>query len=253
MKTKSIKQITALLLAFVLLALPAGISAETESDTYKRADALLDVLIGEPFSAEETAVTRADFLMAAARLFQIENAGNAATSFSDVSGTLTATVNAALAMGWISDGEQFRPNEPITYQEAVKIAVCAAGYKFIAESRGGYPAGYLSVAVELKLTRDSVSGQTLSAKDAKLLLFQLIQTNVFEATTVGSEDYYYDKAEDTYLNRLYHIDSTQGIVNATPYNSLDFTVSTCKEGYICIDGVEYEYDNATADLLGRSC
>lgn len=46
----------------------------------------------------------------------------------------------------VSPEDLFAPDDYITYQDALKILVCALGYKDMAEARGGYPAGYLTVA-----------------------------------------------------------------------------------------------------------
>ena len=47
-------------------------------------------------------------------------------------------------MGWISEAASFRPADGITYSEAAKIICSALGYDVVANSRGGYPAGYLN-------------------------------------------------------------------------------------------------------------
>ena len=247
-----IKKMMALLLTVAFLALPHVIYAEAEGDTFQRANALLSALLGETFQKEGATVTRGEFITAVTRLFKIENAGGSQASFTDVSGELALPVNTALAVGWLSDGEQFFPNEPIKYNEAVKIAVCAAGYRFVAENKGGYPFGYLTVAAELGLTGNETQGLTLSDREAMLLLFRLLNTRVFEMRSLGTEEYY-ERADETYLNRLYNIYPIRGIVSATPYNSLDYDVPACAEGTICIDGTTFAYDYADAGMLGWNC
>ena len=40
----------------------------------------------------------------------------------------------------------FSPEEETTAEQAIKILVCALGYEPMAEEKGGYPTGYLTVA-----------------------------------------------------------------------------------------------------------
>ena len=54
-------------------------------------------------------------------------------------------------LGIISSADKFNPKEAITYEQAVKMLVCAAGYDNIAEMEGGYPLGYFNTASRLGL------------------------------------------------------------------------------------------------------
>ena len=45
----------------------------------------------------------------------------------------------------------FLPDEHITYQQAMKMIVCALGYGVDAERKGGYPHGYVMTAMNLGL------------------------------------------------------------------------------------------------------
>ncbi len=48
----------------------------------------------------------------------------------------------------------FAPDDYITYQDALKILVCALGYEEVAKQRGDYPVGYVSVATEIGIISD---------------------------------------------------------------------------------------------------
>ena len=61
------------------------------------------------------------------------------------------------------DGDgNFRPDDNITYAEAVKSIVFVLGYESEAEARGGYPNGYMMQAARLGIT----DGVTCSTGDA---------------------------------------------------------------------------------------
>ena len=55
-------------------------------------------------------------------------------------------VASAKAMGILSPGRDFRPDDTVTFEELSKIAVSAAGYAPEAEKNGGYPIGYTGTA-----------------------------------------------------------------------------------------------------------
>ena len=48
----------------------------------------------------------------------------------------------------------FGPTDPVTYEQMAKMLVCAWGYGDMAEERGGYPDGYLDMALELGILDD---------------------------------------------------------------------------------------------------
>ena len=52
------------------------------------------------------------------------------------------------------DNGNFNPEKNITNEEIVKMIVCLLGYSEMAETKGGYPAGYTSTASRLGITDD---------------------------------------------------------------------------------------------------
>lgn len=76
-----------------------------------------------------------------------------ATPFSDVpkdhfaSGYISFAAECGIING-MGDGT-FSPETAVTNQQAVKMLVCALGYRELAESRGGYPHGYVMAAMNL--------------------------------------------------------------------------------------------------------
>ena len=52
------------------------------------------------------------------------------------------------------DGK-FGPKNPVTYEQVVKMLVCALGYQTVADEKGGWPSGYLAVGRELGITDDT--------------------------------------------------------------------------------------------------
>jgi hypothetical protein len=119
--------------------------------------ASLGILEGYPdgtFKPDNT-ITRAEYAAAVIRAKGLEYAALAsvgATSFSDVPATHWAAgyINVAAKAGFINgmgDGT-YAPEAPITYEQAVTLVTRALGYEPAAQSKGGYPYGYLIVAAE---------------------------------------------------------------------------------------------------------
>ncbi len=63
-------------------------------------------------------------------------------------------IYAAKAEGIVEGDEKgyFNPENNITNEEIVKMIICLLGYEPMAETRGGYPAGYTSQASRLGIT-----------------------------------------------------------------------------------------------------
>lgn len=87
----------------------------------------------------------------------------------------------------------FRPDENVTYEQAVKMIVCAAGYEEIALTRGGWPNGYMAQAADLSITKDAVTDNQ-SGKVSRGVVAQLMY-NVLDVKVLqlglgvgGSED-----------------------------------------------------------------
>ena len=85
------------------------------------------------------------------------------TKFPDVSVDHWANgyINLATSQGLIigDDTGNFRPNDSITYAETAAIFVRALGYEVMAEDKGGYPNGHVSVGGSIGLTK-GVQGST---------------------------------------------------------------------------------------------
>ena len=95
------------------------------------------------------------------------------------------------ALGYIEgypDGT-FRPDETITYTEAVKMIMDILNYSFVAEENGGYPNGYMSAAgwialsegVELvysaEVTREDLAVLIDNALDAPIMVISSYNTD----------------------------------------------------------------------------
>lgn len=94
-------------------------------------------------------------------------AGQKAPQYSDVNGHWgEGYVAAASGKGIINGFEDgtFKPDEQVTYAQAVKMLVCAAGYETYAVKNGGWPSGYLAWGNQLKI----INGVSVESNDTAL-------------------------------------------------------------------------------------
>lgn len=103
-------------------------------------------------------------------------------------------INLAVSLGLVEgDGDgNFRPNDEISYREAVAIMVRAAGYETKAQRLGGYPSGHLSVANDNKMTKSVEGGvnDPISRGDVAILTNNTLETKKMEQTGFGSVPVY---------------------------------------------------------------
>ena len=67
----------------------------------------------------------------------------------------------------------FRPNDNVTYEQALKMVVCTLGYGDMAENQGGYPIGYHGQAAALRLT-DEISGVAYTDAAPRGVIAQMV-------------------------------------------------------------------------------
>lgn len=157
-----IKRITAFICMIACVFQLSFVYADNTSNSTENASAehtesieVMNALgLTQKFSASDASyVTRAEFVAAVLDLMNIPT-GDATLRFEDTQDSIYKNeISAAADLGYVSgDAKKFNPDNIITYSEALSILVKAMGYSPVAENRGGYPGGYISVASKIKLT-----------------------------------------------------------------------------------------------------
>lgn len=139
----------------------------------------------------EATVTRAEMAKIVCETLGYDNMGTNKTLFDDVDPKHWAGgyISIAYGLGIINGygNGKFGPEDTVTYEQAVKMVVCALGYGPMASSQGGWPAGYTSVAASIDLTK----GVSSSARgDIAVLIYNALTTPVMEQTSYGSDARY---------------------------------------------------------------
>ena len=172
---RKIKRIVSLML-MVLMAfsvMPANafnVSEDVKGTAYEESAQVLgalEIMVGDAGSGNfrpNDSITRAEFARVAVSLMGLNDVAHASAGFSkypDVSkdhwanGYINTASSQKLVIG--RDDGNFDPESKITYQEAVTILVRALGREPAANAKGGYPSGFLAVAVESGLTKNANS------------------------------------------------------------------------------------------------
>ncbi len=136
-------------------------------------------------------ITRAEATALLVRLDNLEF--NGSNAFKDMHGHWAEKeVSMAYAAGLVegTGEETFSPDEKVTVQEFVKMVVTLLGYKDIAESRGGYPVGYLSHANQLGVFNGLkfITTDKINRGDAAAILVNCLDIPIMQQSSVSFDD-----------------------------------------------------------------
>lgn len=138
----------------------------------------------------DSTITRAEAATMICRLMGVEEEALAVktSSFNDVPsehwavGYVTKCVELGIINGY--GNGNFGPGDPVTYEQMVKLLVCAWGYGEMAEESGGYPTGYLQVAEDYGFAVNTSSMNSAPANRAlvAVLFFNALSVPQYSET-----------------------------------------------------------------------
>jgi len=167
-------------------------------------------------------VTRAEMVAMIVRMMGIEDWAEERDCFADVPYEHWAYyyVTTAYSLGIIHgvSETEFMPDAPVTGEQAIKMVINLLGYTVKAEAAGGYPAGYVSCAVQLGILNgvDEIGGGELCRGDMSMLLYNALDTEMLKPTSYGDDSYTFEEdALRTPLSYYLHIKLMEGVVTAT--------------------------------------
>lgn len=207
----------------------------------------------------DASITRAEVTKVAVALKGLSNAATSQTKtkFSDVKEGHWATgyINVGVAENLIlGDGNgNFRPDDSITYNEAVTILVRALGYEPQAQSKGGYPNGYLSAGTSTGLTKGIPStivrsSAPITRGKVAFLARNALDINTMEQTSFGNEAKF-EITDETLAQAAHNADKIEGMVSAVGSSAIKGDGAS--KGEIVIDGKNYKTGNADVrNILG---
>ncbi len=155
------RRVIAFLLSMVLiLSVSTAVFAESKEEIAAKELEKYEILDTKDYLGKISTdgyVTRAEMAKMLVLMLGL-SPSDAVVNFSDVPSEHWAHrfISRAAAFGIVNgmgDGT-FSPDENITYQQAIKMIVCALGYGVVAQRNGGYPHGYTITGVNLGITPD---------------------------------------------------------------------------------------------------
>ena len=243
---------------------PLTISAEGEADIAYEALVLnaLDILSIETYDPAAQ-MTRGEFAQYVVRMLDLQDmlgSMSAGRVFSDLPdghtyGPAIALMYEMKLMIGDEDSRVF-PDQSITYAQAIKILVSAAGYDVVAQANGGYPEGYLIVGANTRISRNTVghSDEAIDMETAVRLIYNTMEVDIMSSVGYLEQKYTVTNGTTLLSNKLQRNDMViqRGIVTANSYTDLE-GVDELREDEIHIDGRRYKNGGKNYDaLLGYS-
>ena len=226
---KNLSKVLAVVLALMMVLGTVSFAAFTDVDANSSdAEAInvlasLDLLQGYEdgtFGPEKT-ITRAEFAAVVCRMAALESAAagaTGATQFTDVAADHWATgyINLATQQGIIAgmgDGT-FAPEDPVTFEQAVKMIVAALGYTPMANANGGYPSGYLVVAAQNGVTSgvSGKAGEAANRGSVAKMVYNALEVPIMIQTGFGNNENW-EAGDDMMLDKL-NVTKVEAVVDA---------------------------------------
>lgn len=197
----------------------AAFSDVADSHPYKEAIttlSTLDVINGyeDGTFAPDKDISRAEFTKMIVYMLGLGELTTPITTFEDVSSSHWANANIKTAydlqiINGFDDGT-FRPDQPVTYEQALKMVVCTLGYQPYAEQLGGYPVGYREQASALKLT-NKISNLGFSDNAPRGVIAQ-IMFNALEVEKHENVNGTWKASGKTLLNDYLNVQGLKGVL-----------------------------------------
>lgn len=207
-------------------------------------------------------ITRAEFTAMLTRALKLAEIGETAeTPFVDVATDHWASANIRVAYdlkiirGY--DETHFGPEDNVTYEQAIKMMVCALGFENQAVSRGGYPSGYLMVANDKGLLKklNGTGSAPATRADVAQMIYNAFDVDIAMEVGVGEDgtpQYVVEKGK-TLLTEKLELCHVSGQVTGIDMTRLDNPVGVQRDSSIEVAGiiVKVAEDTDQSALLGR--
>ncbi len=206
--------------------------------------------LGVDMSSLSDTVTRGEAAVVFAQLLKAQPGGE---FFSDIKDkTVETAANALCGIGILSEnGGRFNPGKEITYDQAIKMAICTLGGSVKAEHSGGFPTGYIVCAKELGITKD-VNASEFKKEDFINLLYNMLDSKLYEASSFSETTTSYQKKDTTFLYEYFGIKKCEGVLNETNLFTMFMNSSVSDEKRYLINGeLFYSADKDYSELFAN--
>ncbi len=238
MKSKllSLTLIIALLSSFLII--PGAGAAFVQSGEAQKI--LSDLGVIEASEDVNAPITRGEFASEISRVMNVESLPEGyVLPFTDVAPGSKHYAGVYNLYAWraISSADLFRPEDVITTNEALKIAVSLLGYDFLALANGGYPGGYTSAASQLGIVPKGLTNPVTKANAYDIML-SMLHTKMPSVTINGDgNNDYTAKTGDLMLKEMWNLEYTTGMVTDGQGFGINYT-NGVGDGFVSIDGLK---------------
>lgn len=216
--------------------------------------------IASDMTFDNSVITRGEFITMAMRMINAAKVEGNRQVFLDVLSERSDAgyINAAYDLRIISGSDGlYEPDAPITYADAISVAVRILGREDEAKANGGYPSGYLKTANRYKLL-SGVNISDYSEAGSQTELYTLLQNTAesngfaaLEGFKNNEQIYRTDKTENI-LSYYLDIYSHEGIVEAVGISNI-YSDSSNNAGKAVIGGKSFDADyDEYIEYLGMS-
>ena len=249
---------TAMLVSGIGINSFAALSSDVIGTDYEEAAKVLsafEVMVGDGGTGlfrPNDPITRSEVTKIAVALKGLNNAASSSTQtkYPDVrdnhwaKGYINVGTSEKLVVG--DDLGNFRPDDHISYAEAVTILVRAIGYEPQAQSKGGYPTGYLVAGNSTGLTSGvnvaaARSKNTITRGEVAKLAYNSLNINLMEQTGFGNNEKF-EITDETLLTSKHDAQLITGKVTAVGSSAL--SGSGVAKDEIMIDDKIYNIGNS---------
>jgi hypothetical protein len=262
--TNNFKKITSLLLSIAMMvalsmsAFAYDVSSDLEGTKYQEAGEVLGalkIMVGDPDGnfRPNDGIKRSEFAKVAVYALGLEEsaaASSGSTQFKDVAANYWANgfINVAAGQKIIlgdADGN-FRPEDKISYQEAVTILVRMLGYEPSALAKGGYPQGYLMTATQYGFTKNAPGSGSEPAQRglAAILTYNALTIGMMEQTGFGNNTNF-EITDKNILDANLSTVKMSGQVTGDYFTKLTST-SSLEKDEVEINGTLYKNEDTNA-------
>ncbi len=246
--SKTRKVLATLLAALMVLgvvSIPtfAALPSDMENSRYAEAAetlGALEIMVGDAETGlfrPDDAILRSEVAKIAVTAMGLQDAAQASnyrTKFPDVvenhwaNGYINVATNQGLVIG--DDIGTFRPDDTITYAEAMTILVRVIGHEPSALSKGAYPSGFLVVGAENNLSKNANASANEPATRGLVaqMTFNALTAKLMEQTGFG-QDPVYTVVDKTLLGNKLNTEKKTGQVMATSQTKLSGAGTLAKD------------------------
>ena len=177
-----------------------------------------------------------------------EASGSGKNNFNDVKtddpayGAINALRDLEVITG--DENNNFRPEDYLNYNEAVVFIINAVGHKYFAEREGGYPTGYMRMAIKFHMLDElrMVNGESLvPVIDVYKMLDKALDAATIIPQYYGDGSVRYTISEtDTFLSENYGVRKYRGTVTGNEFTNITSDAFELKREQIQISNVIYD-------------